>query len=859
MVPFFIKKNTLTALFLSLVFLAPALVMAQFTPDASNRKRINMDVGWKFFLGTPSGSPETAGFNDASWTSVSIPHTLQVVSAHLDNNTDDCNQTTFIRTIGWYRKHITVPAAWQGRKLFLEFEGAMEVTDVWVNGTRLGQHATSGYDPFHFDITSAVAFGADNVLAVKVDNTRHADSPPDGTCMDYILFGGLYRDVFLHVTDNLHVDFPWQSTVSGVTITTPTISTSSATVQVRTNVKNDGTAAQNATLVTTILDANNLVVTSMTNTQQIAAGGSYTFTQTSSAIASPHLWSPSSPYRYKVYTSVRTGSTPASGVDGILTPYGMRWVQFNTSSGFYINGQSLKLVGTNRHQSWPWVGYALPNSVHQREAAQIKSIGANWIRLSHYPHDPAFLDAMDSLGIFGLEEGPTWMDNGGTAWFNNVVLAFRNMIRRDRNHACLIIWNSCINHQGCSTPLRDAATAEDPTRATGQCGVPCPMCFGYPSVTGNGGVCIEHTGHTFPTHRYDGEQRLINHSLKHAGMTNSARSTASCSGVAGWCMYDYNTNFNDEARIVYHGITDLFRIPKFAYYWHQSEMTTTPMVFIASYWTSTSPANVTVFSNCDSVELFVNNVSKGTRAPTRSADNSTTDGALYTDRLLHPPFIFSNPGFQSGELRAVGRISRVVRAADTVRTPGAAASIRLTLDPATLVADGVDFGRIIASVVDNNGTVVPTASNSIRFSLSGPGELIGENPINAQGGMIINLIKAGLATGTATITATSGSLTSNVATVTYVARPSDTIPILPVGVAYGVRGTPFVRSLSTHVCMVVDGHLRIPPSLLAQAKIVRIYDLSGHLLEKTKVLNKAGLIIDKKKIRGSGLFLVKPE
>jgi beta-galactosidase len=219
------------ALLLGLVFcLQPAAA------QAGGRTRTNFNVGWKFNLGTPGGTPQEAGFNDSSWETVSVPHTLKLTSLDLDGSTDDNHQKTFHRYVGWYRKHFRVNA---GAKVFLEFEGSHEVTDVWVNGKHAGKHTISGYTPFDFDITGEVNRSGDNVVAIRVDNTLNADVPPDGGTRDYILFGGLYRDVYLVTTDKVHVTFPWDDTYAGVFVTTPTVKAENATISVRTTVRNE--------------------------------------------------------------------------------------------------------------------------------------------------------------------------------------------------------------------------------------------------------------------------------------------------------------------------------------------------------------------------------------------------------------------------------------------------------------------------------------------------------------------------------------------------------------------------------------------------------------------------------------------
>jgi beta-galactosidase len=272
--------------------------------------------------------------------------------------------------------------------------------------------------------------------------------------------------------------------------------------------------------------------------------------------------------------------------------------------------------------------------MHRRDAEMIKQAGCNWVRCSHYPHDPDFLDALDDLGLFALEESPTWMGQGNTAWLDNLEKSFRSMIRRDRNHPGIIIWSSCVNHEGCNDRLsagRDSG--KDPGRTRGACDVPTPMDFGAGSVSGNGALTIEYTGHTYPSARGDVGTQL-EHAKRHWEMTNAAYDTLTNSGLAVWCGFDYNTTRStDEPGIAHHGVWDIYRLPKLTYYWHMSELTSAPMVYV--YKTS-DPTTATVFSNCEQVRLSQNAGSGDTLVGTKSPDKGSGK-----DYLKHAPFTFT--------------------------------------------------------------------------------------------------------------------------------------------------------------------------------------------------------------------------
>ncbi len=811
-------------------------------------------MGWKFKSGTIGGTPQAASFDDSQWPTVTLPCPLKMTTGHLDASTDCNSQLTFDRITGWYRKHFSLQGQ-EGKKVFVEFQTVMQVATVYVNGTVVGTHAISGYDSFHYDITAAVNFSKDNVIAVYVDNTINTTTPPDfdygGTCpgfpsgIDFVLFGGINGDVKLDCTDKLHIGFQWEAKNAGIVITTPSASAASAAVKVATTVKNENSVSKNAAVVATIVDASNQVVASVTSAPQtIAAGGSTVFTVITQALSSPHLWSIDTPYLYKAYVSVVDSGIV---VDEKSQKFGIRWYDFNTSTGFHLNGQPVKLIGLNRHSAWPFVGGAIPNTVHRREALQIKWYGFNIIRLAHYPHDPEFLDALDSLGILATEEGPTWalgnapyVKTDNAAWYANLVTALRRMIRRDINHPCIVIWQGNINHGGCDAALNAAAQEEDSTRYIGTCtsdrlGVDVEHCFSgtdpwsAPTIVGGGALCQEHTGHTFPTARfftsdYPNELRMFQHARRHWEEVGASRLTPANAGVAAWAGYDYNSFWNTgisngDKNIVFHGIFDLYRIPKFAAYWYKSELTATPMVFIANYWTANSPHDtIPVFSNCSQVELFVNGVSSGKQSPSQ--------GNQYMNALNHPPFFFANASWAAGTLVALGYNGTTVTARDTVRTPGPAAKLKVETDTDTLLADGCDFARVIVSVCDANGTVIPTSSDSISMTSSVAGSIISENPIAADAGQIVFLARGGTAAGLMTVIAHCGALTT--------ASHSIVVSSMPTGVRNGflqrqaLHGQLARRTVAPF--KVVGSIIPVASDLSAFHGFADVYDLRGRLV-----------------------------
>lgn len=719
----------------------------------SSRTRININPVWRFHSGDPAAQPVAADADDSKWQVVSLPHSHRIFPADLSGFPEHG------REVGWYRRTLNVPASWSGKKVFLEFQGAMQVTRLWVNGNDAGEYSTCGYDSFHFDITRHLKPGP-NTLAVRVDNTSNPDVPPDGRKTDFMQFGGLYRDVHVVVTDPVHITFPWEDTKAGIRLTLPEVSETTATVAIEAGIRNESDHSSECVMTSEIFSPKGKKVATLTQSATVEPGKTHTFSGNASPIAQPELWSPDHPALYQVVTTIRSKEKE---LDRVSTRLGIRWTEWNKQKGFLLNGKPLKLVGANRHQTWPFIGNAVPNSLHRRDAEQLKEMGLNWVRCSHYPHDPDFLDALDELGIMALEEGPTWMERGGPAWMDRLEQSFRRMIRRDRNHPSLIIWNACVNHSGAEGRLVNAAKEEDPTRPRGQDNVPCPMNFSHKHISGNGALCIEHTGHTFDTERgaigqagkaavgWVADQHTDNReyelTLRHWEHTDAAYRVAGNAGLAVWAMYDYNTFHNATAGIARHGVLDLFRIPKHSWWWHQSELTARPMAYIIRV----NDKKACVLSNCPEVRLTQYKGNKTLSAETRKPDEGFV--------LHHPPYHFTISPEADG-LKAEAMDNGKVKTTAIWRLAGAPAKLQLEADRTKLTADGADISRLIFTVTDANGTPVPNASNEVTFRLEGQGQLIGENPVRARAGKMIVLVRSTYTPGSIRVTANSQGLAS---------------------------------------------------------------------------------------------------
>jgi hypothetical protein len=746
---------------------------------------VRLSDAWKFYQGTPAGTPEAVSFNDASWATVYLPHTVR----------EELNYRTASIYMGycWYRKTFTPPPSYQGKKVFLEFEAAMQTADVWINGTSLTQHL-GGYTPFVYDITNNLAFGSTNVIAVRLDNNPSTSFPPGKDVPDFLYFGGLYRDVHLLVMDSLHItNAIYENMVGGGGIFVTT--SSSGSVTVKTHVKNEYTAAKSTIVTTAILDSNGAqVAANSTPAANIGANnGTNTFTQTLT-VPSPHVWHPNTPYLYKVKSQVLVG---AAVLDSCSTTIGLRTIAFSHSTGLSINGSRFTFRGCNRHQSYPYIGNAVPASGQYRDVLRMKEYGYNFVRMSHYTQAESFVDACDRFGVLGMACLPGWQYSTTGAFVTNSVKALQDMIRLYRNHPSVIVYESIWNETySCNTTLNSAAHAEGSfitcgENANGSCGA----CYDvYTSSAQHnlrnfGSGCSapvimaeygdwEHgcvwanpiTGCQCRIERSAGEATLLSVANTRANDLSSDRGLSWLSGDAVWTIFDYQSWTNGPYTAS--GDMDIFRIPKFSARFMRSQRSPGdtlgapaakggPMVFIASYWSASSALNVPVYSNCDQVRLYMNTTLIATMNPGTGTN------------LEHPIFSFTVPYFQSGYLRAEGLIGGSVRATDTVFTPGTASRVSVVIDTAGLqfAADGSDIAIVYASILDANGEVIPTSTLSVNFTVSGPGTLVGTNPVAAIAGIASILLRSGTTGGQIVVSASASGPATGSDTVRSAAPP----------------------------------------------------------------------------------------
>ncbi len=746
------------------------------------RRDLPFYYNWKFKRGDASGA-EQASYNDNSWDHVCLPHMVKLESSVSHGDYE------YYHGNCWYRKSFKPDPYFKDKKVFIEFEAAMQQSEVWINGTKKLSFL-GGYSPFTIDITDDLEFDKTNVIAIKLNNNHNSDVPPGNPKPDFYYYGGLYRYVNIHVMDKLHItDALYANKVAGggIFVTYPSVSTSSATVQVKTHVKNEYSATKSCKLKTTILTKSGQEVKNTTTTINIPAGKDTTFTQ-SLTVSSPKLWHPDSPNLYVVKSEVFDDTRPA---DIVKTTIGIRKLEFSRANGMQINGKRLKTIGVNRHQDWGCIGNAVPLSGHYRDALLMKKAGVNFVRLSHYIQHPAFLDACDKLGMVVQACIPGWQYKGfsNSTWVNNSERDVRTMIRYYRNHPCVVMWEAIHNEShppaDFSNKMQKAAKEEFAGSQMFTCGQESNKVMDiYQAAVQQGGrkpktgrvQGISEFGHweyggftgTSNQPRSAGEKGMLKLAWNQTDAMSKNHGLKWCSFDAVWVWNDYFGFAQYVNSLCSGGVVDIFRIPKFSYYFFQSQrdpkhiipnINSGPMVFIASHWKSDATLPVRVYSNCEKVSLYLNDKLISTNTPGNFAN------------ITHPHFTFKIDNYEAGTLKADGLINNQVVATHIVKTPQSAAKISVVLDTAdmNLRADGSDLAVIYASITDNAGTMVPDAKNAVTFSVSGPGTIISGdgNPVDAVAGIASAYVQTKFNTpGKITVTATASGLSQGVASVT---------------------------------------------------------------------------------------------
>ena len=712
----------------------------------SGRQVYDFNPGWRFFKGDISGA-ETVNFDDRSWEVVSTPHTVELMPAEASG----CRN---YQGPVWYRKHFVVPAETKGQRVSIHFEGAMGKQILYLNGKRIQEHI-GGYLPFTLDLTThGVQAGDSCLLAVFADNSDDKSYPPGKRqyTLDFTYHGGIYRDVWMIAKSPISITDAIESKTAaggGVFVHFDQISEKSAQVCVNTEVQNENTHSESVIVETTLTDADGKIIRRISGKLSLQSGEKKIIRQ-QMEVKNPKLWSPDTPYLYRVKSRLKKGN---QSVDGGVTRVGIRLAEFRGKDGFWLNGKPFgQLVGANRHQDFAYVGNALPNSQQWRDAKRLRDAGCTIIRTAHYPQDPSFMDAFGEL----------------------VHRNTREMIRRDRNHPSVLMWEPILNET--RYPLDFALKALDITKEE----YPYPgrpvaaadvhsagvkehydVVYGWPGddekedrpeqciFTREFGENVDdwyaHNNDNRASRSW-GEHPLLVQALSLAKSYDEMyRTTGLFIGGAQWHPFDHQRGYHPDP--YWGGIYDAFRQKKYAYEMFRSQFSASlrhplaecgPMGFIAHEMSQFSDKDVVVFSNCDSVRLSVYDGTKTWTKPVVHAKGHLPNAPIVFENVWDfweaRSYSYTQKNWQKVNMIVEGIINGKVVCTQKKMPSRRSTKLRLYADTGNvnLVADGSDFIVVVAEVTDDNGNVRRLAKENIVFTVEGEGDIIGDAAIGAN-------------------------------------------------------------------------------------------------------------------------------
>ena len=586
--------------------------------------RIYLNDNWKF---TEEFTKEFADREEAGCNlrEVRLPHTCKETPFHYFDE-------QIYQMVSGYKRILSVPEEWKGKKVLLTFDGVAHDSEVYLNGRKMGEHQC-GYTAFCIDISEALKYGEDNLLAVKVDSRENLNIPPFGFVIDYMTYGGIYRDVYLEVKNPVYLaDIFHKSRLvlpenEKEDLDERKIRAAELLSESTVNTKADGLRIRQKIRTKNNRDEKLLGECSLVGEKQTICF----------LVDEVCLWDTERPTLYEITTELLSDGRV---VDEKTICFGFRQAEFKTD-GFYLNGKKVRLRGLNRHQSYPYVGYAMPESMQKLDADILKNeLGVNAVRTSHYPQSHYFLDRCDELGLLVFTEIPGWQHIGDEEWKNQAVNNVRDMVLQYRNHTSIILWGVRINESQDDDTFyqrtNKMAHDLDDSRPTG--GVRAHKksslledvytyndflhdgktkgCEKKNKVTSDKKkpyLVSEFNGHMYPTKAFDWEEHRVWHALRHANVLDAVMAEDDIAGCFGWCMFDYNTHkdFGSGDRICYHGVMDMFRNPKMAAAVYASQQEQTPVLEISSSMDigehpATNRGDTYIFTNADKVRMYKN-------------------------------------------------------------------------------------------------------------------------------------------------------------------------------------------------------------------------------------------------------------
>ncbi len=682
---------------------------------------------------------------------VTVPHAMSEMGLHYSDEKD-------LWLISGYQREIEYNPSWKNKRVIIRFEGVMAVGTLYINGVQIAEHK-GGYTPWEVDLTDNLKEGK-NLLTIKVDSRERADVPPFGAQIDYLCYNGIYRDVSLRIVDEVSIQdilISQKNALSNPTLT--------GTIRLR----NANQIKSNSTITLSLNEQSKELFK-----QEIPVnltGELFQDIPVDILLNLPNikLWSLENPHLYEIKVSIDEDISTKS--------FGFREAIFKTD-GFYLNGEKIKIRGLNRHQSFPYKGYAMPSRAQKKDADILKyELGLNLVRTSHYPQSPYFLDRCDEIGLLVFEEIPGWQHIGDLAWQELSIQYVQEMIERDIHHPSIVLWGVRINESDDNHDFyiktNTLARKLDPTRQTG--GVRCishsemledvytvndfvqdhvrESLRGQKEVTGLDKyvpyLVTEYNGHMYPTKSYDQEERVVEHTRRHYRILAAAGSDNYICGAVGWCAFDYHTHFDFGSgdRFCYHGVMDIFRNPKFAAGAYRSQGDQKPFLQAVSYWTRGDRSvggvlPLMISTNCDYIKAFYGDKELGTFFPAEGRYQGLQHPPIIVEQRELPnnlPPVFQDEwgaDFQHGRIE--GYIDgKCVIVQELAKDP-ILANLEIKADDLELVApsEGSEWDTTRISVIakDQKGNRLPYINLPIHISVKGGGKLIGDELAVLEGG-----------------------------------------------------------------------------------------------------------------------------
>lgn len=761
----------------------------------TGRTVYSMNPAWRMYKGSLKGA-EQPGFNDKEWNLVSLPDGIEYVPTEASGCVNYQGEV-------WYRKHFTPEASWKGKQLFLHFEAIMGKSKVWINGTLVNEHF-GGFLPVIANITEYIKYGEDNVIAVWADNSNDPSYPPGKPQdqLDFTYCGGIYRDCWMIVHNNVFITDPNyenETAGGGLFVSFGQISKKSAEVRLDAHIRNLSDKSFSGKVAYQLFDKDNRLVCQADKSFSVSKGKARQ-TSLTLTVENPELWEPDSPYLYQLHVLIKDKS--GQTVDGYRRRIGIRSIEFKGKDGFWLNGKPYPypLIGANRHQDFAVIGNALSNSLHWRDAKKLRDAGLRVIRNAHYPQDPAFMDACDELGLFVIVNTPGWQFwNNEPVFAQRVYSDIRNMVRRDRNHPSVWMWEPILNEtwypEDFAKNVVDILHEEYPyPYCYAGCDVTAkgheyfPIHFTHP-LNGAGGAFNTATmdpkisyftrewgdnvddwnSHNSPSrvNRAWGEvpmliqaQGYAKTDYKYTCYDALYRNTRQHMGGCLWHSFDHQRGYHPDP--FYGGIMDAFRQPKLSYYMFCSQRPAEtndkliaengPMVFIANAMTPFSPKDVTVYSNCDEVRLtYCKDGKQLVYKKEKTNEGMPSPVITFKDvwDVMYDKQLARARKHADSYLLAEGLVDGKVVATHKVMPARRPSQIKLWADNEGMqtTADGSDLITVVAAITDDNGNIKRLNNCHIKFEIEGPGELVASeetftNPRAVQWGTAPILVRA---------------------------------------------------------------------------------------------------------------------